>query len=141
MVALAEPDASLTPGGAVDRHPARDAAPARTRRTAPEIAVPLDEKLAPTISRIEREMIKAALRSHHGTRRAAARALGISRKGLYLKRQRLGALIRPRSLTSAGLSTGGRPRSSRSSASIDDSSTRCDPPRVRIVASRPRRIR
>jgi len=35
-------------------------------------------------------MIKAALQKHHGKVDAAARALGISRKGLYLKRQRLG---------------------------------------------------
>jgi DNA-binding NtrC family response regulator len=35
-------------------------------------------------------MIKAALQQHQGKMDAAARALGISRKGLYLKRQRLG---------------------------------------------------
>jgi two-component system response regulator HupR/HoxA len=51
---------------------------------------PLGGKLNPTLSRIEREMIKAALRDHNGRVEAAARALGISRKGLYLKRQRLG---------------------------------------------------
>ena len=54
------------------------------------MGVPLGEKLNSTLSRIEREMIKAALRDHHGKVEAAARALGISRKGLYLKRQRLG---------------------------------------------------
>ena len=35
-------------------------------------------------------MIKAALQRHHGKVDAVAKALGISRKGLYLKRQRLG---------------------------------------------------
>jgi transcriptional regulator of acetoin/glycerol metabolism len=35
-------------------------------------------------------MIKAALRESNGKVEAAAKALGISRKGLYLKRQRLG---------------------------------------------------
>ena len=35
-------------------------------------------------------MIKAALRKHHGKVDAVGKALGISRKGLYLKRQRLG---------------------------------------------------
>jgi len=35
-------------------------------------------------------LIKTALRENHGKVDAVARALGISRKGLYLKRQRLG---------------------------------------------------
>ena len=35
-------------------------------------------------------MIRLALRDHRSNLDAAARALGISRKGLYLKRQRLG---------------------------------------------------
>jgi len=55
-----------------------------------EITVPVHEKLAPTLARIEYEMIKTALRHHHGRMEPAAKALGISRKGLYLKRQRLG---------------------------------------------------
>jgi DNA-binding NtrC family response regulator len=54
------------------------------------IAVPLHDKLMPTLARIECEMIKAAFREHHGKVDAVAKALGISRKGLYLKRQRLG---------------------------------------------------
>ena len=52
--------------------------------------MPLHDKLMPTLARIECEMIKAALREHHGKVDAVAKALGISRKGLYLKRQRLG---------------------------------------------------
>ena len=44
----------------------------------------------PTLARIESEMIKAALTRHHGRVDTVAKALGISRKGLYLKRQRLG---------------------------------------------------
>ena len=48
------------------------------------------EKLRPVLDRIECEMIKTALRDHDGRVDAAAKALGISRKGLYLKRQRLG---------------------------------------------------
>jgi DNA-binding NtrC family response regulator len=35
-------------------------------------------------------MIRAALRTSHGRVEAAAKDLGISRKGLYLKRQRFG---------------------------------------------------
>jgi transcriptional regulator with PAS, ATPase and Fis domain len=90
MVALAEPDSTLEPdaisadilGAMPDlRHPVPGGY---------EVAVPLHDKLAPTLSRIECEMIKAALRTHHGRLEPAAKALGISRKGLYLKRQRLG---------------------------------------------------
>ena len=55
-----------------------------------DFCITLTDKLEPTISRIEREMIKAALTANHGKLEATARALGISRKGLYLKRQRLG---------------------------------------------------
>jgi transcriptional regulator with PAS, ATPase and Fis domain len=55
-----------------------------------EMAVSLNEKLPSTIARIECEMIKIALKDNRGKVDAAAKALGISRKGLYLKRQRLG---------------------------------------------------
>ena len=47
-------------------------------------------KLRPVLDRVELEMIKVALRENHGRVDAAAKVLGISRKGLYLKRQRLG---------------------------------------------------
>jgi transcriptional regulator of acetoin/glycerol metabolism len=35
-------------------------------------------------------MIRVALQAHQGKMDAAAKSLGISRKGLYLKRQRFG---------------------------------------------------
>jgi len=60
------------------------------RPSGAEIAVPLREKLAPTLARVEKELIRAALRDHRGRLDKAAKALGISRKGLYLKRHRLG---------------------------------------------------
>jgi DNA-binding NtrC family response regulator len=44
----------------------------------------------PTMSKLERAMIRLALRDHHSHVDDAARILGISPKGLYLKRQRLG---------------------------------------------------
>jgi DNA-binding NtrC family response regulator/tetratricopeptide (TPR) repeat protein len=90
MVALAEPDSTLLPHAISDdilgalpifRHPAAGDA---------ELTVDLHDKLMPTIARIEAEMIKAALKKHGGKVEDAATALGISRKGLYLKRQRLG---------------------------------------------------
>jgi DNA-binding NtrC family response regulator len=90
MVALAEPDSTLLPEaisedilGALPifRHPS--AKPG-------EIAIDVQGKLLATVARVETEMIKAALRKHDGKVEAVAKALGISRKGLYLKRQRLG---------------------------------------------------
>ena len=90
MVALAEPNSTLTPEAISDQ--ILGALPfARPERiNHHEIAVPLYDKLLPTLARIESEMIKAALSQHQGKVEAVAKALGISRKGLYLKRQRLG---------------------------------------------------
>jgi DNA-binding NtrC family response regulator len=51
---------------------------------------PVNGKLNPTLARVEREMIRVALQAHQGKMDAAAKSLGISRKGLYLKRQRFG---------------------------------------------------
>ncbi len=89
MVVTADPDSTLTP----DHLPRdlRDETEELIRRANGfEIAVPLTEGLDQTVARIEREMITVALRLHHGKVEAAAKALGISRKGLYLKRRRLG---------------------------------------------------
>ena len=89
MVALAEPDAVLEPDtlSKTIRQQTRQVA---RHTSGTEMAITLNDKLSSTIARIEREMIKVALRAHDGRVEAAARALGISRKGLYLKRQRLG---------------------------------------------------
>ena len=90
IVALAEPNSTILPE-AISAE-ILGALPL-LRPTAPpvrELAVSLNEKLPSTIARIECEMIKIALRDSHGKVDAAAKALGISRKGLYLKRQRLG---------------------------------------------------
>jgi DNA-binding NtrC family response regulator len=89
MTALAETDALLTPA-ALGPEIRKTGKIAPLAFNGPELAVPLNEKLMPTLARIEGEMIKVALRTHHGRVDAAAKALGISRKGLYLKRQRLG---------------------------------------------------
>jgi transcriptional regulator with PAS, ATPase and Fis domain/tetratricopeptide (TPR) repeat protein len=88
MVALTDADSILKPA-ALSQDIRRATAKPTTRATG-QIAVSLDDKLTATISRIEREMIRSALRAHQGQLEEAARALGISRKGLYLKRQRLG---------------------------------------------------
>src|SRR5205085_1650403 len=89
MVALAEANTVLTPGdlsGEVFNQ--RLASTAMTNEF--EMVVGLKEKLQPAVTRIEREMIRIALKDHRSDLDAAARALGISRKGLYLKRQRHG---------------------------------------------------
>ena len=90
MVALAEPNSTLPPDAISEAilgtMPIFRPGPTNGK----VIAVPLHDKLMPTLARIECEMIKAAFREHHGKVDAVAKALGISRKGLYLKRQRLG---------------------------------------------------
>ena len=89
MVALAELNAVLTPADLSEEVFNTRPAP-RPGHGEHEVVVGLKDKLLPTVSRIEREMIRLALRDHHSNLDAAARVLGISRKGLYLKRQRLG---------------------------------------------------
>ena len=42
-----------------------------------------------TLESVEREVIAATLARHHGEKKAAARALGISRSALYAKLHRL----------------------------------------------------
>ena len=89
MVALAEPNAVLAPAAlSPEVFNARLAG-----RLVPgefEMLVPLKAKLQPTLAKVETAMIRLALRDHQANLNAAAAALGISRKGLYLKRQRLG---------------------------------------------------
>jgi DNA-binding NtrC family response regulator/tetratricopeptide (TPR) repeat protein len=89
MVALAETDEVLRPA-TLSKEILRALPKATRGNGGMEIAVPLADKLTPTLSRIEREMIKAALKTNQGRVEDAAKSLGISRKGLYLKRQRLG---------------------------------------------------
>jgi len=89
MVALADSDSTLKPSSLSKDILRATPLPVRGHGS-PEFAVPLTDKLQAALSRVEREMIKAALKTSDGRVDAAARALGISRKGLYLKRQRLG---------------------------------------------------
>jgi hydrogenase-4 transcriptional activator len=91
IVALAEPGAVLRPdvlSSDIVKTTAGVASAPSSK--AGDISATPGEKLNPALSRVEREMIKAALSKHHGKVDAVAKALGISRKGLYLKRQRLG---------------------------------------------------
>jgi transcriptional regulator with PAS, ATPase and Fis domain/tetratricopeptide (TPR) repeat protein len=90
MVALADANSTLQPeaisADILGKMPQLRHPPPNGR----EISVALQQKLLPTLAQVECEMIKAALRDNHGRLEPAAKALGISRKGLYLKRQRLG---------------------------------------------------
>ena len=88
-VAVAEPDSVLAPN-MLSPHILELTKSRPAAGGGPELNVPLDDKLNATLEHVEREMIKLALRTHNGRVDAVAKALGISRKGLYLKRQRFG---------------------------------------------------
>jgi DNA-binding NtrC family response regulator len=92
LVALAEQGAVLMPEHlSAEITAGRRTVPASERDLAPaEVVVRLDQPLAAAIEHIERAMLQYALKSSGGRVESAARALGLSRKGLYLKRHRLG---------------------------------------------------
>jgi transcriptional regulator with PAS, ATPase and Fis domain len=90
IVAYAEPDSTITPALLSPEVQA-------SRRTVrvlpgdePEIRVRLDQPLGDAVDAIERVMVLRALERSHGNYENAARLLGISRKGLFLKRRRWG---------------------------------------------------
>jgi DNA-binding NtrC family response regulator len=55
-----------------------------------EMVMRIDQPLAAATEHLERSLILRALKMCDGKVDDAARMLGLSRKGLYLKRQRLG---------------------------------------------------
>ncbi len=59
---------------------------------AEQVSVKLDRPLADAVTELERTAIARALARHDGHLERAARDLGLSRKGLFLKRQRLGLM-------------------------------------------------
>jgi DNA-binding NtrC family response regulator/tetratricopeptide (TPR) repeat protein len=90
IVAYAEADSRITPALLSPELQA-------SRRTVkvmpgdePEIRVRLDQPLGDAVDAIERVMVVRALERAHGNYENAARLLGISRKGLFLKRRRWG---------------------------------------------------
>jgi DNA-binding NtrC family response regulator len=92
LAALAETGAVLMPE---HLHPdlvaSRRTRPASERELEPtELVVRMDQPLAAATEHLERAMIQHAMRVCHGRVEQVARILGLSRKGLYLKRQRLG---------------------------------------------------
>ena len=91
MVAMAEPGAVVMPAhlsadiAASRRTIAADAGP----RKATEVVTRIDQSLAAAVEHIERAAIQRAIAVCEGRLDEAAKMLGLSRKGLYLKRQRL----------------------------------------------------
>jgi DNA-binding NtrC family response regulator len=90
LVAFSEVDGTLTPALlSPEIQSCR-----RTIRLAPgdepEIRIRMDQPLNEAIEVIEQAMVRRALERAHGNYENAARLLGISRKGLFLKRRRWG---------------------------------------------------
>jgi DNA-binding NtrC family response regulator len=56
----------------------------------PEIRVRLDQTLPAAVEMLERAMVRRALDRARGRVEEASRLLGISRKGLFLRRRRWG---------------------------------------------------
>jgi len=54
------------------------------------VRVRIDQPLPAAVELLEQTMVKSALDKTHGRVEEAARILGISRKGLFLKRRRWG---------------------------------------------------
>ena len=91
LAALTEPGACITPDQLSPQLQAQTIrARAAVAEGSPRIQVRIDQPLEQATSHLESEMIKYALRAAGGRMSVAASALGISRKGLYLKRMRLG---------------------------------------------------
>jgi DNA-binding NtrC family response regulator/tetratricopeptide (TPR) repeat protein len=89
MAALADPDAVLRPKDLTsDVFAARKSKAAGTEPTT--IAVQANQTLPQAIAELERLMVTRALGESEGHLESAAERLGISRKGLYLKRHKLG---------------------------------------------------
>ncbi len=89
-VALASPGAVLR-AEHFQSGRARWAEPVEPETTAPEseVTIRLDQPIAAALEQVERAVLRHAIHRAGGEQQAAARALGLSRKGLYLKRRRL----------------------------------------------------
>ena len=98
LAALAEPGAVLMPEHlSPDIAASRKTVPPSERTLDPsEVVVRIDQPMTAAIQHLERTMVQTALAKASGVDEAA-RMLGLSRKGLYLKRLRFGLEIdRPR---------------------------------------------
>jgi DNA-binding NtrC family response regulator len=93
MVAMAEADSALTPVLlSPEIQASRRTIPA-SEGIEPEVRVRIDQPLPAAVELLEQTMVKSALDKTHGRVEEAARILGISRKGLFLKRRRWGLSV------------------------------------------------
>jgi len=92
MAALAENDAVLMPEHlSGDIAASRRTVPASQRSLDPtEVVVRMDQPLSAAVQHLECAMIQHAMRMTGGRLEETAAMLGLSRKGLYLKRVRYG---------------------------------------------------
>jgi len=90
VVAYADPDSTISPALLSPEIQASRKTVRVMPGEEPEIRVHLDQPLNAAIEAIERTMVVRALDRAHGNYENAARLLGISRKGLFLKRRRWG---------------------------------------------------
>ena len=90
IVAYADPDSTVTPALLSPEIQTSRKTIRVQPGEAPEINVRLDQPLNDAIEMIERMMVLRALERAHGNYENAAKLLGISRKGLFLKRRRWG---------------------------------------------------
>jgi DNA-binding NtrC family response regulator len=90
MVALAEPNSTLTPALLSSEIQASRRTIAASPTAQPEIRLALDQPLPTAVELLEQMLVRRALERTHGRVEEAARLLGISRKGLFLKRRRWG---------------------------------------------------
>jgi DNA-binding NtrC family response regulator len=97
LAVMAESGATLMPEHlSTDIAASRRTVPAAVRPADPrEVTVRLDQPLAAMLEHVERTAVQRALAVHEGNLEGAAAMLGLTRKGLYLKRQRYGFEFRP----------------------------------------------
>ena len=89
IVAMADADSAVTPAMlSSEIRSARRTLPHTSTTAEPEIRLPLNQSLPTAVETLEKEMVRHALERTQGRLEEAARLLGISRKGLFLKRRR-----------------------------------------------------
>ena len=96
FVAMAEPGDTITPNQLTPEVRAASDTTRHGRDTAEhasadpaELAIRIDQPLSSATEQLERAMIHRAIREASGRVSTAAKLLGLSRKGLFLKRRRL----------------------------------------------------